>query len=104
MTVALARSAPGREVYRGDDARRESRRPGVDPHMHCALTDLHAYVLALDAERDRLGDTALLRTTRVWREDAALAVLRAELAEESVAVRMMLTALRAEADPEGDLL
>jgi hypothetical protein len=104
MTVALGRSAPGREVYRGDNPRRMSRRPGVDPHMHCALTDLHAYVLALEAERDRLGDTGHLRPTLVWREDAALALLRAELAEELTAVRMMLTALRAEADPEGDLL
>ena len=112
MTLLL-RSAPGggvyrgaeteRGVYRGAETERESRLD-VDPHMHCALTDLHAYVLALDAERDRLGDGGHPLTSLVGREDAELALLRAELAEESGAVRTMLTTLRACADPEGNLL
>ena len=113
MTLLL-RSAPGGgvyrgaetelEVYRGADTERESRTPGVDPHMHCALTDLHAYVLALDEERDRLGDGGHLLTSVVGREDAELALLRAQLAEESGAVRAMLAELRACADPEGNQL
>lgn len=113
MTLLL-RSAPGggvyrgaeteRDAYRGADIEGESRLPGVDPHMHRALTDLHAYLLALDAERDRLGDGGHLLTSLVGREGSELALLRAELAEESGAVRTMLTALRACADPEGNLL
>ena len=110
----LLRSAPGGGVYRGAETEREEyggadteperRLPGVDPRMHRALTDLHAYVLALDAERHRLGDPGHLLTSLVGRRDAELALLQAELAEESGAVRAMLTALRACADPEGNLL
>jgi hypothetical protein len=104
VTLLLGRSAPGAGVYRGGATSDQSRPPHVDPHMHCALTDLHAYVLALDAERDRLGDPEHLLTNVVCSENAALALLRAELAEESGAVRRMLSTLRAEADPEGNLL
>ena len=102
--LLLRQSAPGGGVYRGEKTNGEIRRPNVDPHMHRALTDLHAYVLALDAERDRLGDGRHPLTSLVGREEAELALLRAELAEESGAVGAVLTALRACADPEGNLL
>jgi hypothetical protein len=100
----LLRSAPGRGVYRAAETERERRLANVDPYMHCALTDLHAYVLALDAEQDRLGDGGHPLTSLVGREDAELALLRAQLTEESAAVRTVLAALRAYADPEGNLL
>jgi hypothetical protein len=53
----------------------------LDQRTHEALTDLHAYVLALDAE---------------WRRSR-----RAELSEELVALRAALTALRERLDPGG---
>ena len=103
MTLLL-RSAPGRGIYRAAETERERRLANVDPYMHCALTDLHAYVLALDAERHRLGDGGLLLTQLVSREDAELVLLRVELTEELGAVRTMLATLRGFADPEGNLL
>jgi len=102
--LLLRQSAPGGGVYRGEGTNGEIRRPHVDPHMHRALTDLHAYVLALDAERHRLGDGGLLVTQLVSREDAELVLLRVELTEELRAVRTMLATLRGFADPEGNLL
>lgn len=100
----LRQSAPGGGVYRGARTDGPSLLPNVDPHMHRALDDLHAYVLALDAERDRLGDSGHPVTQLVSREGAELSLLRVELTEELGAVRTMLATLRAFADPEGNLL
>jgi hypothetical protein len=58
--------------------------PEFDPRMHEALTDLHAYVLVLDAE---------------WQRSR-----RAELGEELDALRTALAALRERLDPTGHLL
>jgi hypothetical protein len=55
--------------------------PELDPRWHEALTDLHAYVLALDAE---------------WQRNN-----RAEVREESEALRATLAALRERLDPAG---
>ena len=58
----------------------------VKPHLHDALTDLHAYVLVLDADRPRLGERQ-----------------RAELAEELDALRATIAALRVHTQgPAGD--
>jgi hypothetical protein len=102
----LLRSAPGGGAPGGYDDASAGERPvtGVDPRMRRALTDLHAYVLALNAERERLGDSGQPTTQLRSREDAELALLRVERAEEVDAVRSMLIALRACADPEGKLL
>jgi hypothetical protein len=77
---------------------------GVDPGMHDALTDLHTYVLALDAEHHRLGDRVTELTKLVSREGAVLEDRRGEIAEELDALRATLVALRACADPAGDRL
>ena len=72
--------------------------------MHDALTDMHAYVLALDAERQRLGDRVRELTALVSQEGAVLDRRRGEIAEELDALRATLIALRACADPAGDRL
>jgi hypothetical protein len=72
--------------------------------MHDALNDLHAYVLALDAERQRLDGCANPLTTLVSQEGVELARRRAEITEELSAVRTLLTTFRACADPAGTLL
>jgi hypothetical protein len=77
---------------------------GVDPRMHDALTDLHTYVLALDAERQRLGDRVTELTKLASQEGAVLHRRRGEIAEELDALRATLIALRACADPAGDRL
>jgi hypothetical protein len=77
---------------------------GVDPHMHDALTDLHTYVLALDAERQRLGDRVTELANLVSQEGAVLHRRRGEITEELDALRATLNALRACADPAGDRL
>lgn len=104
MTVLSRRSAPGGGVYRAAGTDHQSRLPIVDPHMHEALTDLHAYVLALDAERERMGNGVNPLSKFVFHDGVELARLRAEIADELSAVRTMLTTLRACADPEGTLL
>src|ERR1700735_2163997 len=71
----------------------------LDPRMHDALTDLHTYVLALDAERRRLGDRVRELTKLVSQEGAVLPRQRVEIAEELDALRATLVALRACADP-----
>ena len=91
----LRQSAPGGGVYRGEGTDGASRLPNVEPHMHRALDDLHAYVL---------GDSGHPVTQLVSREGAELSLLRVELTEELGAVRTMLATLRAFADPEGNLL
>lgn len=58
--------------------------PEFDPRMHEALTDLHAYVLILDAE---------------WRRSSC-----GELREELDALRAALAALRHCLDPAGHYL
>ena len=70
--------------------------------MHDALTDLHTYVLALDAERQRLGDRVTELAKLVSQEGAVLDRRRAEIAEELDALRATLVALRACADPAGE--
>ena len=77
---------------------------GLDPGMHDALTDLHTYVLALDAERQSLGVRVTELTKMVSQEGAVLHRRRAEIAEELEALRATLIALRACADPVGNRL
>jgi hypothetical protein len=72
--------------------------------MHDALTDLHTYVLALDAEHQRLGDRVMELAKLVSQEGAVLDRRRVEIAEELDALRSALIALRACADPAGNRL
>jgi hypothetical protein len=89
----------------GDGAPDDRRLPaGLDPRMHDALTDLHMYVLVLDAERQRLGDRVTELTKLVSQEGAVLDRRRRDISEELDAVRATLIALRAHADPAGDRL
>jgi hypothetical protein len=77
-------------------------RAGLDLGMRDALTDLHTYVLALDAERQSLGDRATELTKLASQEGAVLDRRRGEIAEEMDALRATLIALRACADPVGN--
>jgi hypothetical protein len=77
-------------------------RAGRDLHMRDALTDLHTYVLALDAERQSLRDRATELTKLASQEGAVLDRRRGEIAEEMDALRATLIALRACADPVGN--
>lgn len=74
--------------------------------MHHALTDLHAYVLVLDAEWRRLGERAeqLEQSDAVATERAELERRRTEITEELDALRATIAALRQQADPEGETL
>jgi hypothetical protein len=75
----------------------------IDPHLHEALTDLHLYVLVVDAERQRiaqrlesLGGSSSDDGTR-----AELERQHAAIVEELDALRSMLIALRLRVDPAG---
>lgn len=74
--------------------------------MHDALTDLHSYVLALDAERERVKNR--LAETDDFSADVqarlALDSRRGEIDEELEALRATIVALRQLADPAGEFL
>ncbi len=59
----------------------------IDLRMHAAITDLHAYALAMDAERLR-------------REEPH----RTQIGEELDALRDAITALCRDVDPAGEIL
>lgn len=74
--------------------------------MHEAITDLHTFVLVLDADRrrltkrlDELRDSAADRPAR-----AGLEVMRAETVEAIDALRATIAGLRRLADPAGKLM
>jgi hypothetical protein len=78
--------------------------PGeFDPRIHTALTDLHAYVLLLDAEWRQLGERIeeLARADSRSTESFELAARRAAMAEELEALREAVTTLREQADAAG---
>jgi hypothetical protein len=104
MTAFQHRWAPFGGAGRGAEPVDERSQPGLDPRMHDALSDLHAYVLAMDAERQRLGDRVTELAKRVSQEGVELARRRAEITGELDALRATLLALRACADPVGDQL
>jgi hypothetical protein len=74
--------------------------------MHVALTDLYAFALVLDAERQRLGERVdvLVRSGSISPERSVLEEQRIEIGEELEALRAAISKLRAQADPEGDRL
>jgi hypothetical protein len=103
VTTAHRRPVPlGGMGHTAPDTRRMAA--GLDPRMHDALTDLHTYVLALDAEHQRLGDRVAELTKLVSQEGAVLDHRRGEIAEELEALRATILALRACADPAGNRL
>ena len=104
MTVVQHRWAPFGGAGRSSGAEEGRSLPGLDPRMHDALSDLHAYVLALDAERERLGDRVTELTKLVSQEGVELTRRQAEVTEELDALRATLVALRACADPVGNQL
>jgi hypothetical protein len=73
--------------------------------MHDALTDLYAYALLLDAERQQLGERieGLARSNSTSTERFALAQSRVDIGEEVAALRETIEALRAHADAAGSL-
>ena len=76
----------------------------IDPRMHTALTDLHAYALVLDAEWRRMGDQAAGLRSIDSSEVAEIEERRAQIAEELDVLRATIAALRTKADPLGRLL
>jgi hypothetical protein len=66
--------------------------------MHVALTDLYAYLLVLDSERERLEDRALALPRSQGPQRAELFRRAAEIGEELEALRRASLALRAETD------
>jgi hypothetical protein len=86
--------------------------PGVDPGAHQALTDLHAYVLALVAERDGLerrlrelhAPSATAPQLDAGSELVDLRRRRSEIAAQLDVVRRTIAALCAHADPGGRYL
>lgn len=75
---------------------------GLDPPLHDALTDLHTYVLLLDAEWERLGHRIddVSRAHGSAEECFALTELRINMGEELDALRAAVTALREHADAQ----
>jgi hypothetical protein len=84
----------------------DSRRPTVDARMYIALTDMYAYALVLDAERQHVCDR--LRRLRDADPDTAelmtLSRDRAAITAEVGLLQTAITALRQLADPAGDYL
>ena len=74
--------------------------------MHDALTDLHAYVLALDADRQRIRDQLMKLGESTADRDrrAELDLRRTELDEEVNALQATVLALRQLADPAARFL
>jgi hypothetical protein len=83
--------------------RRHGSVPIVDPGMHQALTDLHTYVLVLDAEWQRLGESVERRDDfgAESLKSVEVARRRAEMTEELQALRATTAALREIADSAG---
>lgn len=84
----------------------DSTVPGLNARIHDALSYLHAYVLALDAERQRL-DTRLAVHRDVGADLADVAELEqrhCELTEELAALRTTIEKLREYADPDRQYL
>ncbi len=78
--------------------------PGqFDPRIHNALTDLHAYVLLLEAERRQLGQRIeeLASSDSGSAEGFELTQRRAAMAEELEALRGAVATLREQADAAG---
>ena len=70
--------------------------PGIDPPVHEAVTDLCAYVLVLDAERQRLSAQArrLAESGTEPCKEAELDEYGAEITKELEALRAMIVALQ----------
>jgi hypothetical protein len=73
--------------------------------MHEAVTDLYAYALLLDAERQLLDERIeeLVRSDSAVTERVALAQSRSDMAEELAALRETIAALRAYAYASGSM-
>jgi hypothetical protein len=86
-------------------ARASGAPPRFDARMSAALTDMHAYALALDAEADRVS----VRIRRLGEsaapgELAHLTAERAAIGAEAGLLRSAIDALRRLADPGGRYL
>jgi len=73
---------------------------GLDLRIHSALTDLHTYVLLVDAEWGRVSERIdeLVRAHSTSGETFALSARRVELAEELAALRAAVSALQDDAE------
>ncbi|MGO9974790.1 MAG: hypothetical protein ACLP01_18690 [Solirubrobacteraceae bacterium] len=79
---------------------------GLDGRIHDVLSELHAYVLVLDAERHRLvARLEVLRDSGAAPpERVELERRHCELTEELDALRATIDKLREYADPDGQYL
>jgi hypothetical protein len=73
----------------------------IEPRLHDALTDLHAYVLVLDAEFQRLHEAS--REAGGAEADAVERRCN-EVGEELDALRGAIAALRTKIDPDARLV
>jgi N-acetylglucosamine-6-phosphate deacetylase len=73
--------------------------------MHEALTDLYAYALVLDGERQLLGERIeeLAHSDSTSTESSELAQSHVDMAEELAALRETIAALRADATAAGSM-
>jgi hypothetical protein len=80
--------------------------PQFDARMCATLTDLHAYMHALDAEADRLSERIrhLGETTGSGEELVRLDAERSAIGAEAGLLRFAIDALRRLADPGGRYL
>jgi hypothetical protein len=76
---------------------------GLDPRVHDALTDLHAYALLMDSQCELLGGRieSLARSDEQSEECLELMRRRAQLGDELSALREVIARLREEADAAG---
>jgi hypothetical protein len=101
-------SRPPPRLRRGRKAvlRASGAPPRFDAGMSAALTDMHAYALALDAEAGRLSARIcrLAEAPAPGRELERLTDERAALSAEAGLLRSAIDALRRLADPGGRYL
>jgi hypothetical protein len=87
-------------VSASGDQHQANTAPGLDPRMHSAVTDLLAYVLVLDAERQRLH--AYASDVTELRDRVELERRTGEIANELEAMREIVAALRAHRTAAGN--
>jgi hypothetical protein len=106
LTSIFGAGVPRRRRRRTTQQRRHSPAPDLDARMRDALTELHAYALVLDSERQRTVER-IDELTCAGEDTGELAELRRRRSEITAQLRLLhatITALRERADPTGSYL
>ena len=106
MDAILSSPPQGLRRGRKSGLRASGAPPRFDARMSAALTDMHAYALALDAEADRLSARirGLAERAAPGGELEQLTAERAAIGAEGGLLRSAIDALRRLADPDGRYL